>query len=78
MKVIFSCLNLKPYDGFLPYNMSKVFNKTGHGLTVIEIAGDEFKPVFLTEYFWECILYARVKLKALSWGLCQKFFRSLE
>ena len=29
MKTIFSCLNLKPDDGFLPYKMPKVFNKTG-------------------------------------------------
>ena len=33
VKPIFSCLNLKPDDGFLPDNMPKVFNKTGHGLT---------------------------------------------
>ena len=26
VKAIFSCLNLKPDDGFLPYNMPKVFN----------------------------------------------------
>ena len=32
-KAIFSCLNLKPDDGFLPYSMPKLFNKTGHGLT---------------------------------------------
>ena len=37
VKAIFSCLNLKPDDGFLPYNMAKVFNKTGHGLTDIVI-----------------------------------------
>ena len=44
MKPIFSCLNLKPDDGFLPYSMTEVFNKTGYGLTGI-IAWDEFKPV---------------------------------
>ena len=38
VKAIFSCLNLKPDDGFLPYNMSDVFNKTGHDLTDIVIA----------------------------------------
>ena len=38
VKLIFSCLNLKPDDGFLPHNMPKVFNKTGHGLTGIAIA----------------------------------------
>ena len=32
-KVILSCLNLKPDDGFLPYNVPEFFNKTGHGLT---------------------------------------------
>ena len=37
MKAIFSCLNLKPDDGFFPYNMPEVFNKTGHGLTDIII-----------------------------------------
>ena len=48
VKAIFSCLNLKPDDGFLPYNMPKVFNKTGHGLTGIAIAWDEFKTVLHT------------------------------
>ena len=48
-KAIFSCLNLKSDDGFLPYNMAKAFNKTGHGHTGIANAWDEFKP----EYFWE-------------------------
>ena len=38
MEAIFSCLNLKPEDIFLPYSMPEVFNKTGHGLTVIIIA----------------------------------------
>ena len=52
-KAIFSCLNLKPDDGFLPYNMPELFNKTGHGLTDIVIAWDEFKPVLHPEYFWE-------------------------
>ena len=37
VKAIFSCLNLKPEDGFLPYNMPDVFNKTGHGFTDIVI-----------------------------------------
>ena len=38
MKAIFSCLNLKDDDGFLPYSMREVFNETGHGLTDIIIA----------------------------------------
>ena len=33
-KGIFSCLNLKPDDGTLPYNMPELFNKTGHGLII--------------------------------------------
>ena len=53
VKAIFSCLNLKPDDGFLPYNMPDVFNKTGHGLTDIVIAWYEFKLVLHPEYFWE-------------------------
>ena len=53
VKAIFSCLNLKPDDGFLPYNMPKVFNKTGHGLIGIVMARDEFNPVLHTEYSWE-------------------------
>ena len=53
MKAKFSCLNLKPDDGFLPYNMPKVFNKTGHGLIGIVMARDEFNPVLHTEYSWE-------------------------
>ena len=28
----------KPDDGFLPYNIPELFNKTGHGLTDIVIA----------------------------------------
>ena len=28
----------KPDDGFLPYNMAELFNKTGHGLIEIVIA----------------------------------------
>ena len=42
MKAIFSCLILKPDDGFLPHNMPELFNKTGHGLADIVIALDEF------------------------------------
>ena len=45
VKAIFSCLNLKPDDGFLTYNMSELLNKTRHGLTDIVIALDEFKLV---------------------------------
>ena len=37
-KRIFSCLNLKPDDGSLPYNMPELFNKTGYGLIDIVIA----------------------------------------
>ena len=37
VREIFSCLNLKPDDGFLPYNMSELFNKIGCGLTDIVI-----------------------------------------
>ena len=45
---------LKSDDGFLPYNMSEVFTKTGHGLTTdILIAWDDFKLVLHSEYFWE-------------------------
>ena len=38
MKAIFSCLNLKPDDGSLPYNIAEVFNETGDGLTNIIVA----------------------------------------
>ena len=38
VKAIFSYLNLKPDDGFLPYNMPELFDKTGHGLIDIVIA----------------------------------------
>ena len=50
VKAIFSCLNLKPDDGFLPYNMPKVFNKTGNGLTGTVIAWDELKSVSRTVF----------------------------
>ena len=38
MKAIFSCLNLKPGDGFLHYNMPELFDETVHGLTDIVVA----------------------------------------
>ena len=84
MKAVFSCLNLKTDDGFLPYNMPELFNKTGLGLTDIVIAWDEFKPVLYPEHFWEkwytYLLCARVEQKALhyGWDLCQKNFKCLE
>ena len=53
LKAIFSCLNLKPNDRSLPYNIPELFNKIGPGLTDIVIAQDEFKPVLHPEYFWE-------------------------
>ena len=53
VKAIFSCLNLKHNDGFLPCNMPNVFDKAGYGLTDAVIAWDEFKPVLYLGYFWE-------------------------
>ena len=41
VKAMFWCLNLKPNDGFLSYNMPELLNKTGHGLIDIVIAWDE-------------------------------------
>ena len=38
VKATFSCLNFKPDDRFLPYNIPELFDKTGHGLTDIVIA----------------------------------------
>ena len=35
MEAIFSCLILKPDDGFLPYSIPEVSNNTGHGPTDI-------------------------------------------
>ena len=64
--------------------MPEGFDKTGHGLTDIVIAWDEFKPVFHSVFFWEqeCIylLCTRMELKALhhGWGLCQIFKENLE
>ena len=51
IKAIFSCLNLKPNDGFLPYSMVFKILKTGHGLTDIIIASDKFKPVPHPDFF---------------------------
>ena len=53
VKAIFSCLNFKPDDGVLPYNISELFNKTGHGFTDTVISRDEFKPVLHPDYFWK-------------------------
>ena len=36
LEAIFSCLNLNPDDGFSPYNMAEVFNKTGHGVRPLQ------------------------------------------
>ena len=38
VKATFSCLNLKPDDGFLAYSIPDIFNKTGYGLTNIIIS----------------------------------------
>ena len=51
MKVTFSCINLKPDDGFSLYIMPEVFDNTGHSLTDIIIVWDEFKPVLHPEFF---------------------------
>ena len=51
MRAIFSCLNVKPDDIFLPYNIPKAFNKTGHGLTGIVTAWYEFKPVLHSQIY---------------------------
>ena len=51
MKETFLCLNLKLDDGCLLYSMPELFNKTGHCLTDIIIALDEFKQVLHVEFF---------------------------
>ena len=38
VKAILSCLNLKPDNVFLRYNMPELLNKAGHVLTVIVFA----------------------------------------
>ena len=53
VKALFSRLNLKPDDGFLPHTMPELFKKTGHGLTDIVITCDEFKPALHPDYFGE-------------------------
>ena len=62
VKAMFSCLNLKPDDGGLSYNMPEVCNKAGHALTNIIIVYDELKPVFhpefvLSFFFWNNSTY---------------------
>ena len=37
VQAIFSCLHLKSDDGFSPYTMPVLCNKTGHDLTDIAI-----------------------------------------
>ena len=34
VKATFSCLNLKPDDRLLAYNIPEIFNKTGYGQTL--------------------------------------------
>ena len=80
VKAMFSCLNLKPDDGDLSYNMSEVCNKAGHALTNVIIVCDELKPVFHPEFvlsfFFEqqyvYLLRARAELKAPPCGACAK------
>ena len=64
MRAMFSCLNVKPDDIFLPYNIPKAFNKTGHGLTGIVTAWYEFKPVLHSQ------IYIKGKTYAKSLVLC--------
>ena len=84
IEAISLCLNLVPDDGFLPYSMPEVFNKTEHDFTGIIIACAEFKPVLHQEIFWVqqyiYLLCTRVELNVLhhSQGICQKRFQNLE
>ena len=52
MEAIFSRLNLKPDDGFLPYRLLEVFKKTGYGFTDIVVAQAGLKPVLHPEFFF--------------------------
>ena len=69
IEAIFSCLNLKPDDGFLPCSMPEAFNKTGHGLT------DIILPKLYLNQCSRHLLSTRMDLKALHHrgGLFQKF-----
>ena len=81
MKAIFSCLNLKPDDGFLAYIMPELFNKTGQGVTDIVIAWDEVKPVLHPEYFFTytyCVLEWNEGPPPWLGPVSKKFFKSLE
>ena len=78
VKAIFPCLNLKPNDGLLPYNMPEVFNTTGYGFTDIIIDWDDFKPVFhhfgnKSTYIY-CVIEWNWRPSTMV-GACVKFFR---
>ena len=79
MKPIFPCLNLKPDDRFLTYNMPEVFNKTGDDLTDIIIIWDEFKPVLHQSFFGNngtyiyCVLEWNWRPSTMI-GACVKIF----
>ena len=78
---IFLFLYLKPDDGFLPYNMSDVFNKTGIASQTLK-----FPEINLSQFCTggiengTYIYCAGVKLKTLQhgWGFRQILYRSLE
>ena len=82
LKVIFSFLNLKPDNGFLPYNVPEAFNKTGDHLTNIIIAWDEFKPraVFFGNngtYIY-CVLEWNWRPSTIVGACVKNLFKSLE
>ena len=65
--------------------MPEVFNKTGHGLTDIVIAWDEFKAVSHPEFFWGnkgnyiyCVLEWNWRLSTMVGACVKYFFWSLE
>ena len=66
-------------------NMPEVFNKTGHRLTDIVIAWDEFKPVLHTEFFLGnkgsyiyCLLEWNWRPSTIVGACVKYFFWSLE
>ena len=79
VEAIFSCLNLKTDDGFLPYNMPKVFNKldmASQALQLPEMNLSQFCPQSIFGNNVYCML--EWNLRPLVGAFVNNFFRSLE
>ena len=50
-------LKSQPDDGFLPYNIPKVFDKTGNGITNIKLPEMNLSQCYTQNLFWNYNTY---------------------